>query len=85
MASVFGFRAPYTYRVFEQRLADYLAFYAELAELYRSVIAADSLAAARRLFRAQYRVSETEVPEHKVLDFIFWSAGKLSKEEPSDG
>lgn len=80
VATVFGFRPPYTYRPFEQRLSQYMEFYGELKLLYQSIIEANHLADARSLFREQYQCAVTEVSETKVLDFIFWSAGKLSRE-----
>ena len=80
VAGIFGFRAPYTTRSFEQRLAEYLEFHAELASLYEAIVAEDRLRGARSLFRQLYAASPSTVPETKVLDFIFWAAGKLSRE-----
>lgn len=79
VASIFGFRAPYNYKPFEQRLSEYTRFYTELRSLYQTIIDQDCLREARAMFRARYQCSESDVPETKVLDFIFWSAGKLSR------
>jgi hypothetical protein len=80
VASIFGFRPPYNYKPFPQRLTDYMSFYVQLTALYRSIIEGDLLAPARLMFRTMYDTNEAEVSETKVLDFIFWSAGKLSRE-----
>jgi hypothetical protein len=80
VAAVFGFRPPYAYRPFDRRLAEYSAFHADLKDLYRSIVETDRLREARALFRTMYGVPSTSVPETKVLDFIFWSAGKLMRE-----
>lgn len=80
VASVFGFRAPYNYKPFEQRLSEYTSFYTKLKSLYQTIIDKDDLKEARAMFRSQYQCTESDVPETKVLDFIFWSAGKLSRE-----
>ena len=80
VAGVFGFRAPYTTRSFEQRLTEYLTFHEELRALYAQVIKNGQLQSARAQFRELYVPRSATVPETKVLDFIFWSAGKLSRE-----
>jgi hypothetical protein len=79
IAAVFDFRAPYNYKTFSQRLAEYMAFHVDLADFYRSIIGNGQMQAARTMFRKLYGVSEAQVSETKALDFIFWSAGKLSK------
>lgn len=80
VASAFGFRVPYNYKSFDQRLRDYLDFYSRLQALYGDIVAANRLATARFLFRDQYQCSAEEVSDYKVLDFIFWAAGKQSRE-----
>ena len=80
VASIFGFRPPYNYNPFEQRLSEYTAFYTELKSLYQTIIDRDCLREARTMFRSRYSCTKSDVPETKVLDFIFWSAGKLSRE-----
>jgi hypothetical protein len=80
VAAVFGFRPPYTYRSFERRLAEYSSFHADLTALYNSIVETNRLIEARALFRTIYGAPPTSVSETKVLDFIFWSAGKLMRE-----
>jgi hypothetical protein len=80
VASFFGFRAPYNYKSFEVRLTEYMAFYAKLRDIYAAIIHRNLLLQPRQLFREKYAVTTDHVPEIKVLDFIFWSAGKLSLE-----
>ena len=80
VAAIFGFRAPYNYRPFEQRLQEYQRFYYELQKLFQSIIQNGELKSSRALFRKTYQCTEVEVSESKVIDFLFWSAGKLSRE-----
>jgi hypothetical protein len=77
VASVFQFHPPGNWLSFEKRLQRYLDFYGKLRELYADVLEQNLLQTPRRLFRASYDAPPERVPEMKVLDFIFWSAGKL--------
>jgi hypothetical protein len=79
VGSVFGFRPPYPYRKFEERLRAYMEFYGEVQSLYAHLLVTGELDHGRRLFREIYDAPPTEVADEKVLDFIFWSAGKLRK------
>ncbi|HEY6467644.1 MAG TPA: hypothetical protein VIY69_16705 [Candidatus Acidoferrales bacterium] len=79
VAKVFGFQAPYPSRPFEDRLTDYLAFYKKLQDTYNEILSENLIAQPRHMFREQYVNLSPDVPELKVLDFIFWSAGKMMK------
>jgi hypothetical protein len=84
VASVFGFRAPYNYKAFETRLAEYLTHYSEIRTTYSEILASRALEVPLRLFRKSYAPAAQMVNDIKALDFIFWSAGKLSLEpEPA--
>jgi hypothetical protein len=78
VGKVFGFRAPNNYKAFEVRLEEYMTFYAKLRGIYAEILTKNLLEAPRRLFRQIYTAPPERIPEIKVLDFIFWSAGKLS-------
>ena len=80
VARVFGFRAPYHYKPFDVRLSEYLGFYRSVQEQYAEILRDGSLTRARALFHQMYDSDSHVVPEIKVLDFIFWSAGKLSRD-----
>jgi hypothetical protein len=80
VASVFGFRAPYNYKTCEVRLDEYMTFYSRLRKIYADILSGNRLAEARRMFRQLYAAPPGRIPDIKVLDFIFWSAGKLSYE-----
>lgn len=80
VASVFSFRAPYNYKTFDVRLTEYMAFYNKLRGIYAEIIGRDILQKPRQMFRDIYAAPPERIPEIKVLDFIFWSAGKLSFE-----
>ena len=62
------------------RLEEYITFYAKLRGIYAEILAKNLLEAPRGLFRKIYEAPPERIPEIKVLDFIFWSAGKLSIE-----
>ncbi len=78
VAKVFGFRAPDNYRMFDVRLERYLIFYAELRDIYAEILNENLLEEPRRIFRQIYAAPPERIPDIKVLDFIFWSAGKLA-------
>lgn len=78
VASVFGFRAPYNYKTFDIRLNEYMTFYNKLRGIYAEIIDRNFLQQPRQMFRDIYAAPPERIPEIKVLDFIFWSAGKLS-------
>lgn len=61
---------------FESRLSRYMAFYRVLQALYEKIIEEDLLAGPRDHFRQFYAPAATKISEQKILDFIFWSAGK---------
>lgn len=82
VASVFQFRAPYTYKPFERRLAEYLGFHECQKQLYEQIVNNGLLNAARAQFRKRFACSEEEVSEYKVIDFILWAAGKQSRDNP---
>jgi hypothetical protein len=77
VARVFGFRAPGNWIPFNDRLERYMGLYGRLRELYAEVLEQNLLVTPRRLFRAVYDAPQERIPQIKVLDFIFWSAGKL--------
>jgi hypothetical protein len=77
VAKCFGFRAPYNYRPVDARLQEYLAFYVRLEDFYRESILQGSLKELTALFERTYAHAAPRMPPIKVLDFIFWCAGKL--------
>jgi hypothetical protein len=78
VGKVFGFRAPANNKVFEARLNEYLTFYAKLRVAYSEILTKNLLQEPRRIFRQIYAAPPGRISDVKVLDFIFWSAGKLS-------
>ncbi|MGA2301474.1 MAG: hypothetical protein ABSG77_12380 [Candidatus Acidiferrum sp.] len=77
VAKCFGFRVPYNYKPFDARLQEYLAFYDSLREFYEEVRVNGSVKELVNFFERIYSSAACRVPEVKVLDFIFWSAGKM--------
>ena len=78
VAKVFDFRPPYSYKPFDTRLQEYLAFYRFLRQFYEEIIAHGSMKELVELFEKTYSPAAARVPLAKILDFTFWSAGKLS-------
>jgi hypothetical protein len=78
VARVFGFRAPDNHKTFDIRLGEYMAFYNKLRGIYAGILDGGFLLGPRQMFRDIYAAPPERVPEIKVLDFIIWSAGKLS-------
>lgn len=79
VASIFGFRAPHHNKMFEARLDANLSFYSKLQTIYGRIIEDDSLRLVRTQFRSKFGCAESEVSEHKALDFIIWAAGKQKR------
>lgn len=78
VAKTFCFQKPRNHLDFESRLSQYMAFYNVLRTLYEKIIEEDLLAGPREHFRRFYAPAATKISEQKILDFIFWSAGKLN-------
>jgi hypothetical protein len=78
VATVFGFRVPRTEKDFDVRLDEYMTFYETLRDNYEEIIRRNLLLEPRRLFHQHFATHNDRIPETKVLDFIFWSAGKQS-------
>jgi hypothetical protein len=76
VAKVFGFRPPYAYKPFDERLQQYLAFYQFLRQFYDDIITRGVMNKLVELFEETYS-PRARVPPVKILDFIFWSAGKF--------
>ncbi len=76
VASVFGFRPPDNLRTFGARLEKYMTFYASLQHTYSEILDGNLLQEPRRAFRQIHAALPERIPDIKVLDFIFWWAGK---------
>jgi hypothetical protein len=77
VAKCFGFRPPYNYKDSDTRLQEYLAFYESLRKFYKEVTIQGSMKELVGLFERTYSPAACRVPAVRVLDFIFWSAGKV--------
>jgi hypothetical protein len=74
VARFFDFRSPDTGKQFEDRLNAYMKFYESLRSDYQKILRQNLLAGPRLLFRTKF---SEQIPEIRVLDFIFWTAGKI--------
>jgi hypothetical protein len=77
VASVFGFRVPAHTKPPAERLNRFMAFHDWLEAAYSAILNEDRLMAVRVRFGDVYAAHAARVPDVKVLDFIFWAAGKL--------
>jgi hypothetical protein len=62
---------------FDKRIQLFLSFYDDLSACYRTILANGVLADAVQLFKDTYG---TGIPDVKILDFIFHSAGRAKLE-----
>ena len=69
--------SPQPNKSFEVRFEQYMVFYADLRDTYTEILKHNLLEEPRRIFRHIYSAPLERIPDIKVLDFIFWSAGKL--------
>jgi hypothetical protein len=70
---------PYN-KEYTKRLDRTLEFYERLQAIYREIADRQTLSEHIRAFRECYSAPVDEIPETKVIDFIFWSAGKQIKD-----
>lgn len=77
IAKVFGFRVPYSNKPFDVRLREYLDFYQQLRQFYEHILTHGLMKKVVDLFCAVYSPTARLMPPVKVLDFIFWSTGKV--------
>jgi hypothetical protein len=84
IARVFKFKPPYHHLSFEDRLSKFIDFYAELKSYYASLISEGSCKDIFSCFYKQFPNDAPQIPEVKLIDFFFWSAGKLQANETSN-
>ncbi|MDF2462431.1 MAG: hypothetical protein K0Q43_666 [Ramlibacter sp.] len=78
VARVFRFKPPSSSLPLSARLNQYMSFYEKLQQIYGEILQGGFLQRPREIFRTVYAAPANIVPDTKVLDFIFWSAGRLS-------
>jgi hypothetical protein len=79
VATTFGFRSPVTGR-FDAKLDRLLAFYEWLRRTYAEILAQRLMAPCIEAFRTAFPGHTPAVLEVKILDFLFWSVGKLQRQ-----
>jgi hypothetical protein len=75
VAQLFQFRPPWN-KCFEMRLKGYLTFYQSLRQFVERTVGNGTLQTLIDLFEETYSPAAS-VPPVKILDFVFWSAGRL--------
>lgn len=81
IARVFHFKPPYHYLSFEDRLSVFINFYADLKNYYAVLLHDDSCDEIFSCFYKQFPNDAAKIPKVKLIDFFFWSAGKLQANE----
>jgi hypothetical protein len=79
VAKCFGFQRPSNNKPFDTRLQEYLAFYESLRKFYEEITIQGSMKKLVGLFERTYSPAASHIAPVKVLDFIFWSAGKAER------
>lgn len=77
VARALDFHSPQPSKPFEVRFDEFMVFYADLRDTYNEILSRNLLEGPRQMFREIYSAPVDRIPDIKVLDFIFWSAGKL--------
>ena len=84
VAKVFSFRPPVSdgKKAMDYRLAILLKFYNELRNYYHDLFNGDSCASIFACYKEIYPDYDfSRIPRLKLLDFFFWSAGKINGKE----
>jgi len=76
VAAMFGFKAPYNYKNYDQRINEYSIFYSDMSEQYDTFSQDERLLSIFENFAIQ-RDNVVGISAVKQLDFLMWSAGKL--------
>ena len=81
IARIFHFKPPYHYLSFEDRLSAFINFYTSIKGYYFELLQNDSLDEIFACFYRQFPDNAAKIPKIKLIDFFFWSAGKLQAKE----
>jgi hypothetical protein len=76
VARMFGFIVPSSTWDVDRRLDAYLKFHAWLEGTYREILQTGALGPVLQHFRERFPMSADALTNARVLDFVFWSAGK---------
>lgn len=76
VAKIFNFRPPYHSKGFNKRLESFIKFQRFLKKSYSEVLETKTLKPAFEIMKKELRNVEL-LPETKMLDFLFWSGGKV--------
>lgn len=76
VATAFAFNRP-AYGSFEHRLNRLMRFYETLKATYMRILNDGLMASTMQAFHARFPEQASHLPNIKLLDFTFWSTGKL--------
>lgn len=75
LAKMFGFKRPNYLKSREVRLEEYDYQYSKIYSVYKRILGNNLLSSTLKLFESKF--SKADISKTKMLDFIFWQAGKL--------
>lgn len=79
VAKIFSFHPPYAYKTVDERLTVYLEFYKNLKNYYHELLNGNACETIFTCFHETYPDDNySKIPLLKLLDFFFWSAGKIN-------
>lgn len=79
IASLFGFRQPYSQKDINIKISIYLDQYEQIKYTYNKMISDKLIKSAVDIFNLRF--GKFSIPETKIHDFIFWSAGKIKNKK----
>ena len=78
VAKMYGYRAPLSNKPLNERIDSLLKFHMHLAEDYKKILGDGTLEKILSYFDKQFPKYSSIISQSKKLDFVVWSAGKLS-------
>jgi hypothetical protein len=79
VAKMYGYKSPLPYKSLDQRIENLMKFYEHLASDYSKILENGSLETTLIAFDQRFPSYRNKLVKNKKLDFVVWSAGKLSK------
>lgn len=79
VAKMYGYKPPLPYKPLDQRIEKLLKFYEHLAGDYRKLLREGALEITLNTFDQNFPSYRDKLVINKKLDFVVWSAGKLSE------
>lgn len=78
VAKMYGYRSPISHKPLDQRIENLLSFYNHLTKDYTEILNNCLLETTLNAFDQKFPSYQSMLINNKKLDFVIWSAGKLS-------